>query len=144
MNYKHSNSSKPIPGIFNKIEKPILLQSNCLKNRNLKHLLQILSKLSCIELAMAKKLSWLIPILKKLTPIFLKFPMYLRKTAKFRYEEANLLFEQKKYGEATEIISDVFKILIPNYSNRANILQLKILYAETILLDALDCRQLFF
>jgi hypothetical protein len=70
MNYKHSNSSKPIPGIFNKIEKPILLQSNCLKNRNLKHLLQILSKLSCIELAMAKKLSWLIPILKKLTPIF--------------------------------------------------------------------------
>jgi hypothetical protein len=27
--YKHSNSSKPIPGIFNKIEKPILLQSNC-------------------------------------------------------------------------------------------------------------------
>jgi hypothetical protein len=44
--------------------------------------------------------------------------MYLAKRAKFRYEEANL-FEQKKYGEATEIISDVFKILIPNYSNRA-------------------------
>jgi hypothetical protein len=54
----------------------------------------------------------LIPILKKLTPIFLKFQMYLKKLAKFRYEEANLLLEQKKYGEATEIISDVFKILI--------------------------------
>jgi hypothetical protein len=34
---------------------------------------------------------------KKLTPIFLKFPMYLTKRAKFKYEEANLLFEQKKW-----------------------------------------------
>jgi hypothetical protein len=58
---------------------------------------------------------------KKLTPI--EIPnVSPKKLAKFRYEEANLLFEQKKYGEATEIISDVFKILIPNYSNRASIL----------------------
>jgi hypothetical protein len=39
MNYKHSNSSKPIPGIFNKIENLFccnqLLQ---FENRNLKHL----------------------------------------------------------------------------------------------------------
>jgi hypothetical protein len=55
-----------------------------------------------------------------------------------------LLFEQKKYGEATEIISDVFKILIPNYSNRdKHFTQLKILYAETILLDAIDLQAVF-
>jgi tetratricopeptide (TPR) repeat protein len=39
-----------------------------------------------------------------------------QKNAKFNKK---LLLFQKKYGEATEIISDVFKILIPNYSNRA-------------------------
>jgi CHAT domain-containing protein len=62
-----------------------------------------------------------------------------RTIAKLYYEEASLLFEQKKYAEASTIISSVFKILIPNYSNKKNILpNPNSLYAETILLDALD------
>ena len=62
-----------------------------------------------------------------------------RTTAKLYYEEASLLFEQKKYAEASTIISTVFKILIPNYSSQKNILpNPNSLYAETILLDALD------
>lgn len=62
-----------------------------------------------------------------------------RSIAKFYYEEANLLFQQKKYSEASLIITTVFKTLIPNYSNTNNILpNQKLLYAETVLLDALD------
>jgi CHAT domain-containing protein len=62
-----------------------------------------------------------------------------RTIAKLYYEEANLLFQQKNYAEARTIISSVFKILIPNYSNQKSILpNPNSLYAETILLDALD------
>ena len=62
-----------------------------------------------------------------------------RTIAKLDYEEANLLFQQKKYAEASTIIASVFKILIPNYSNQKNILpNPNSLYAETVLLDALD------
>lgn len=62
-----------------------------------------------------------------------------RTIAKLYYEEASLLFEQKKYAEASTIISTVFKILIRNYSNQKKILpNPNSLYAETILLDALD------
>lgn len=62
-----------------------------------------------------------------------------RTIAKLYYEEASLLFEQKKYAEASTIISTVFKTLIPNYSNTKNILpNSNSLYAETIFLDALD------
>jgi CHAT domain-containing protein len=62
-----------------------------------------------------------------------------RTIAQLNYEEASLLFEQKKYAQASTMISSVFKILIPNYSNQKNILpNPNSLYAETILLDALD------
>ena len=62
-----------------------------------------------------------------------------RTIAKLYYEEANLLFQQKKYAEASTIIASVFKTLIPNYSNQKNILpNPNSIYAETILLDALD------
>ena len=62
-----------------------------------------------------------------------------RTIAKLYYEEANLLFQQQKLSEANTLLSTVFKILIPNYSNKKNILpNSNSLYAETILLDALD------
>ena len=62
-----------------------------------------------------------------------------RTLAKLYYEEASLLFGQKKYAEASTIVSSVFKILIPNYSKQKSILpNPKSLYSETILLDALD------
>lgn len=62
-----------------------------------------------------------------------------RTIAKLYYEEASLLFEQKKYTESSTLISSVFKLLIPTYSNATNLLpNSKSLYAETLLLDALD------
>ena len=62
-----------------------------------------------------------------------------RTTAKLYCDEANLVFQQKKYTEASTIIASVFKILIPNYTYQKNILpNQSSLYAETILLDALD------
>ena len=68
-----------------------------------------------------------------------------RKLAKFKYEEANLLFQQQKYSESSILIKAVFKILIPNYSNQKNILpNPNSLYAETVLLDALDLQAQIF
>ena len=145
--YKHSNSSKPIPGIFNKIEKTYftaiqLLQFEKSQSETLANCYRNLAALNLqwrkIELANS--------YFKKAKNYFSEIPnVSPQKRAKFKYEEANLLLEQKKYGEATEIISDVFKILIPNYSNRASILpNSKSLYAETILLDALDLQAVIF
>ncbi|MFV5700402.1 CHAT domain-containing protein [Flavobacterium sp. XS2P12] len=68
-----------------------------------------------------------------------------RKIAKLDYENALLLFEQKKYTEATVLISNVFRTLIPNYSNKKNILpNQSSLYSETVLLDALDLQATIF
>lgn len=68
-----------------------------------------------------------------------------RKTAKLDYENALLLFEQKKYTEASVLISIVFKNLIPNYSNTKTILpNQSSLYSETVLLDALDLQAAIF
>lgn len=62
-----------------------------------------------------------------------------RKIAKFKYEEALLLFQQQKLAESSTSISAVFKILIHNHSNKKSILpNQNSLYAETVLLDALD------
>ena len=69
----------------------------------------------------------------------------LRKQCQFKYEEANLLFHQKKYTDATALVSSIFKTLIPNYSNQKNSLpNPNSLYAETILLDALDLQAVLF
>ncbi|MFV5690979.1 CHAT domain-containing protein [Flavobacterium sp. LT1R49] len=68
-----------------------------------------------------------------------------RKIAKLDYENALLLFEQKKYTNASVLISNVFKNLIPNYSNKKNILpNQSSLYSETVLLDALDLQAAIF
>ncbi|MFA9192078.1 CHAT domain-containing protein [Flavobacterium sp. FZUC8N2.13] len=64
-----------------------------------------------------------------------------RKTAKFKCEEASLLFQQKKLNESAVIIESVFKLLIPHYSSKKNSLpKQNSLYTETSLLDALDLR----
>ncbi|HTG67125.1 MAG TPA: CHAT domain-containing tetratricopeptide repeat protein [Flavobacterium sp.] len=65
----------------------------------------------------------------------------LRKIAQFKYEEASLLFQQQKLNESTAIIESIFKLLIPNHSNKKNNLpEQNSLYTETSLLDALDLR----
>jgi CHAT domain-containing protein len=59
--------------------------------------------------------------------------------AKFSLEEASLLFEQKKFKETSTVLNQVFKILLPNYANQNQILpSINSLYAETVLLDAID------
>ncbi|MBX9808234.1 MAG: CHAT domain-containing protein, partial [Flavobacteriaceae bacterium] len=130
---------KVIPNIFKKLENSYfnaikLLQSDKNQNETLANCYRNLSALNIqwhnIELAnshfeKAKKYFYATP---NISP---------RKLAKFNYEEAHLLFQQQKLSEASTIIASVFRILIPNYSNKKNILP-NSLYAETILLDALD------
>ena len=62
-----------------------------------------------------------------------------RKKAQFLFDEANMLFKTGKLKEASVIIAQIFKILIPNYSNQKTVVPSKnSLYAETVLLDVLD------
>ncbi|MFD1603467.1 CHAT domain-containing protein [Flavobacterium artemisiae] len=61
-----------------------------------------------------------------------------RKIAQLFYENAFLDFKQGKIGEATQNISAVFKTLIPNYNPKNSLPNQNSLYAETVLLDALD------
>ncbi|SHG10338.1 CHAT domain-containing protein [Flavobacterium johnsoniae] len=61
-----------------------------------------------------------------------------RKRAKLYYEKALLLFDEQKYEESAKQISVVFKILIPNYNSKDILPNKNQLYAETVLVDALD------
>ncbi len=62
-----------------------------------------------------------------------------RKKAQLYFEEASILFKQGKIVESTAMLSEIFKALIPNYSSQKSLLPKKnTLYAETILLDAID------
>lgn len=62
-----------------------------------------------------------------------------RNKAQFYLEKIHLLLRQNNLTEAQTVLKTVFKTLIPNYSNQKNILPKKNdLYAETVLLDALD------
>jgi CHAT domain-containing protein len=68
-----------------------------------------------------------------------------RKKAQFYLDSATLLFKQQKIVEANEMITSVFKILIPKFLYQKNSLPSEnTLYAETVLLDAFDLQaQLF-
>ncbi|MEN2398222.1 CHAT domain-containing protein [Flavobacterium sp. MC2016-06] len=61
-----------------------------------------------------------------------------RKLAKLYYEKALLLFDESKYDESTKQISIVFRTLIPNYNTKNTLPNQNQLYAETVLIDALD------
>lgn len=61
-----------------------------------------------------------------------------RKLAKLYYEKALLLFDEKKYEESSKQVAVVFKTLIPNYNSKNILPDQNQLYAETVLLDALD------
>ncbi|WP_269240866.1 CHAT domain-containing protein [Flavobacterium limnophilum] len=139
--YKNPAFSKPIPDIFKKLEGSYfsairLLQSDKTQTETLANCYRNLSALNIqwqnTELANS--------YFEKAKKQFLATPnLSPRKLAKFNYEEANLLFQQQKYTEANALLTSVYKTLIPNYSNKKNILpNPNSLYAETILLDALD------
>ncbi len=62
-----------------------------------------------------------------------------RNKAQFYLEKIHLLLRQNNLTEAQSILKTVFKTLIPNYSKQKEVLPKENdLYAETVLLDALD------
>lgn len=62
-----------------------------------------------------------------------------RKKAQFYLEEATLLLKQNNLAKAQTVLQTIFKTLISSYSKEKNILPKEnSLYAETVLLDALD------
>jgi CHAT domain-containing protein len=62
-----------------------------------------------------------------------------RKKAQFYLEETALLLKQNNLNEAQTVLRTIFKTLISSYSKQKNILPKEnSLYAETVLLDALD------
>ena len=64
-----------------------------------------------------------------------------RKLAKFYYDKAELLFQQQNYAEAEKIITTIFSLLLPNFKNsKKELPSINSLYAETVLLDALDLK----
>ncbi|MBP6550914.1 MAG: tetratricopeptide repeat protein, partial [Flavobacterium sp.] len=141
LSYKNPAFSKPIPDIFKKLESSYfsairLLQSDKTQSETLANCYRNLSALNLqwhnIELANS--------YFEKAKKHFFSTPnLSPRKLAKFNYEEANLLFQQQKFSEADAVLTTVFKTLIPNYSKTKNSLpNPNSLYAETILLDALD------
>ncbi|MFD2942642.1 CHAT domain-containing protein [Flavobacterium notoginsengisoli] len=79
---------------------------------------------------------------EKAANIFDKLPQQEpRKKAKFYLEKAFLLLKQNNVVNAQSELKTVYKILLPNYNytNQKNILpDRNTLYAETVLLDALD------
>lgn len=141
LSYKNTDFSNPIPNIFKKLESSYfaairLLQYDKTQNETLSNCYRNLSALNMQwqNIELAKK------YFKKAKKYFFATPnISPRKLAKFNYEEANLLFQQQKYAEASAKLSSVFKTLIPNYSNKNSMLpNPNSLYAETILLDATD------
>ena len=68
-----------------------------------------------------------------------------RKKAQLYFDAANIFFKQGKIAAANAALKTVFKILIPSYSDANHRLPKKTsLYAETILLDALDLQSELF
>ncbi|REG96369.1 CHAT domain-containing protein [Flavobacterium aquicola] len=61
-----------------------------------------------------------------------------RKKAQFYLEEVILLLKQNNLAEAQTVLQKVFKILISNYSKEKKLPEENSLYAESVLLDALD------
>ncbi|MBJ2123308.1 CHAT domain-containing protein [Flavobacterium sp. IB48] len=76
----------------------------------------------------------------KAQAIFEKLPQQEpRKKAQFYLEKAFLLLKQNSLEEAQNELTTVYKTLLPNYQSQKNILPNESsLYAETVLLDALD------
>lgn len=68
-----------------------------------------------------------------------------RKKAEFYLQEIDLLLRQHKLTEAQKVLQTLFATLISNYSKEKSILPKESsLYAETILLDALDLQAVLF
>ncbi len=84
--------------------------------------------------------------MEKASKIFISQPtIEPRKQAQLYIDIAQLNYQQRNFEETQITIQSVFKILIPNYSKAKTILPNKNqLYAETVLLDALDLQAKLF
>ena len=83
--------------------------------------------------------------LEKGTSLFLKIAnQQPRKIAKLYYERALLFFDQGKHEESTNQIKTIFKTLIPTYTTKETLPNQNQLYAETVLIDALDLQAQIF
>lgn len=77
--------------------------------------------------------------LEKAEKLFLETPnQQPRKVAKLYYEKALLLFDERKHDEGTKQIAAIFELLIPNYNSKNILPNQNQLYAEIVLIDALD------
>lgn len=82
---------------------------------------------------------------EKAEKLFLEIPNPpIRQKAKLFYEKALLLFDQKKYPKSSEQIAKVLQILIPNYDPQNTLPHATDLYAETLLMDAIDLQASIF
>ncbi|RVT79686.1 CHAT domain-containing protein [Flavobacterium sufflavum] len=134
---------KFIPNIFEKLEDSYLtaiklLQSDKSQTETLANCYRNLSSLN----SQWQKFDLANSYFEKAKAYFYATPnLSPRKIAQFKYEEASLFFKQQKLKEANVVIESIFKLLIPNYSNKKNSLpEQNSLYTETSLLDALDLR----
>ncbi|TDO83648.1 CHAT domain-containing protein [Flavobacterium chryseum] len=128
------------PEIYQKAENAFKLVQNYLQNE--KGQLETLSN-SYRNLATLNRQRHQFEVanfyLDKAEKLFLKISnQQPRKVAKLYYEKALLLFDEGKEEESTKQILTVFKILIPNYKSKNNLPNQNQLYAETVLIDALD------
>ncbi|CAA9196904.1 CHAT domain-containing protein [Flavobacterium collinsii] len=134
------------PEIYQKIENSFESSVNYLKNE--KKQSETLSN-SYRNLAVLKRqrnqFKAADSYLTKAEKLLLETPhVQVRKMAKLYYEKALLLFDEGKYAESAQQIEGVFKILIPNYKTKEVLPNLNQLYAETVLIDALDLRAQIF
>jgi CHAT domain-containing protein len=68
-----------------------------------------------------------------------------RQLAKLYLEEATLFYEQKKWEETLNALQQVYKTILPNYSEKnVGLPPKETVYAETILLDAIDLAALVY
>lgn len=129
------------PNAFENAEKAFLKAASLLEKEPLQYeaLANAYNNLSKLKLERGA-IPMAVPYFKKAKIAFAKIPNpNPRKKAQFTYDEANLLFKQGKIKESTLVIQAIYKILIPNYSSQKSVLpDPNSLYAETILLDALD------
>lgn len=75
---------------------------------------------------------------EKAEKLFFETPNQPRKVAKLYYEKALLLFDESEYDKSEQQITSIFKLLIPNYNSQNILPNQNQLYAETVLIDALD------
>lgn len=113
-----------------------LLQSEKKQSQPLSNAYRNLAKIKATENEFEKAKA----LMEQSRDLFFQIPnSEPRKQAQLYYDIALLDFQSSNFGESQVNIKAVFSVLIPNYSSVKSILpDKKSLYAETVLLDALD------